>query len=168
MTIKIGDRLPQTTFRVMTPDGPAAKTTDDIFRGRKVALVAVPGAFTPTCDRNHLPGYVQRADELKAAGIDAIAVTAVNDVFVLKAWSQSAGADGNVEMLSDGNGDFAKALGLAFDGSGFGLGTRSQRYAMLVDDGMVRWLAVEDAPSKAEASSADSFLNHLGESQQAA
>jgi peroxiredoxin len=168
MTIKIGDRLPQTTFRVMTPDGPAAKTTDDIFRGRKVALVAVPGAFTPTCDRNHLPGYVQRADELKAAGIDAIAVTAVNDVFVLKAWSQSAGADGKVEMLSDGNGDFAKALGLAFDGSGFGLGTRSQRYAMLVDDGMVRWLAVEDAPSKAEASSADSFLNHLGESQQAA
>jgi peroxiredoxin len=168
MTIKIGDRLPQTTFRVMTPDGPAAKSTDDIFRGRKVALVAVPGAFTPTCDRNHLPGYVQRAGEIKAAGIDAIAVTSVNDVFVLKAWSQSAGADGAVEMLSDGNGDFAKAVGLAFDGSGFGLGTRSQRYAMLVDDGVVKWVAVEDAPSKADVSSADSFLNQLGESQQAA
>ena len=168
MTIKIGDRLPQATFRVMTPDGPAAKTTDDVFRGRKVALVAVPGAFTPTCDRNHLPGYVQRADEIKSLGIDAIAVTAVNDVFVLKAWGQSAGADGKVEMLSDGNGDFAKAIGMSFDASGHGLGTRSKRYSMLVDDGVVKSLNVEDVPSKADVSSADSFLNQLGEGQQAA
>ena len=168
MTIKIGDRLPQATFRVMTPDGPAAKTTDDVFRGRKIALVAVPGAYTPTCDRNHLPGYVQRADEIRAAGIDAIAVTAVNDVFVLKAWSQSAGADGKVEMLSDGNGDFAKAIGMSFDASGHGLGVRSKRYSMLVDDGVVKSLNVEDVPSKADVSSAESFLNHLGEGQQAA
>lgn len=168
MTIKVGDPLPQATFRVMTADGPAAKTTDDVFKGRKVVLVAVPGAYTPTCDRNHLPGYVQRADEIKAAGIDAILVTAVNDVFVLKAWSASAGADGKVEMLSDGNGDFAKALGLSFDGSGFGLGTRSQRYAMVVEDGVVRSMGVEDAPSKADVSSAESVLRQLGEGQQAA
>ena len=167
MTIKIGDHLPQATFRVMTEDGPAAKSTDDVFRGRKVVLVAVPGAFTPTCDRNHLPGYVQRADEIKAAGIDAVLVTAVNDVFVLKAWSKAAEADGKVEMLSDGNADFAKALGLSFDGSGFGLGTRSQRYSMLVDDGVVRAVNVEDSPGKADVSSADAFLNQLGEGQQA-
>lgn len=167
MTIKIGDHLPQATFRVMTEDGPAAKTTDDVFKGRKVVLVAVPGAFTPTCDRNHLPGYVQRADEIKAAGIDAVLVTAVNDVFVLKAWSKSAEADGKVEMLSDGNADFAKALGLSFDGSGFGLGTRSQRYSMLVDDGVVRAVNLEDSPGKAEISSADAFLKQLGEGQQA-
>ena len=167
MTIKIGDHLPQATFRVMTPEGPAARSTDDLFRGRKVVLVAVPGAFTPTCDRNHLPGYVQRADEIKATGIDAILVTAVNDVFVLKAWAQSAGSDGKVEMLSDGNGDFAKALGLSFDGSGFGLGTRSQRYSMIVEDGVVKSLNVEDAPSKAEVSGAENLLNQLGAGQQA-
>ena len=166
MAIKVGDKLPQATFRVMTSDGPAAKTTDDVFRGRKVALVAVPGAFTPTCDRNHLPGYVQRADEIKAAGIDSIAVTSTNDVFVLKAWSAASGADGKIEMLSDGNADFAKALGLSFDGSGFGMGTRSQRYAMLVEDGVVKSLSVEDAPSKADVSSAESFLTNLGEGQQ--
>ena len=168
MTIKLGDRLPQATFRVMTPDGPAAKTTDDIFKGRRVVLVAVPGAFTPTCDRNHLPGYVQRADEIKAAGIDAIVVTAVNDVFVLKAWGESAGASGKVEMISDGNGDFAKALGLAFDGSGFGLGTRSQRYAMVVNDGIVTSMDVEDTTSKADVSGAENLLRRLGESQHAA
>lgn len=167
MTIKIGDQLPQATFRVMTPDGPAAKTTDDVFKGRKIALVAVPGAFTPTCDRNHLPGYVNHADEIKALGIDAIAVTSVNDVFVLKAWSGSAGADGKVEMLSDGNGDFAKALGLSFDGSGFGLGTRSQRYSMLVEDGVVKSLHVEDGPGKADISGAENFLKQFGEGQQA-
>ena len=163
MTIKIGDRLPQATLRVMNPDGPGAKSTDDLFRGRKVVLVAVPGAFTPTCDRNHLPGYVRHADDFKAAGIDAILVTSVNDVFVQKAWSASAGADGKVEMLADGNADFAKALGLAFDGSGFGLGTRSQRYSMVVEDGVVRALNVEDVPSKAEASSAETLLKQLGE-----
>jgi peroxiredoxin len=163
MTIQIGERLPQATFRVMTADGPAPKTTDDIFKDRKVVLVAVPGAFTPTCDRNHLPGYVRLADEIRAKGIDAIAVTSVNDVFVLKAWSQSAGADGKVEMLADGNGDFAKALGLAFDGSGFGLGTRSQRYSMLVEDGVVKGINVEDTPSKADLSRADRLLAQLNE-----
>ena len=168
MTIKVGDRLPQATFRTMTADGPAAKTTDDLFRGRKVVLVAVPGAYTPTCDRNHLPGYVGHADEIKAAGIDAIMVTSVNDVFVLKAWSASTGADGKVEMLSDGNADFAKSIGLTFDGSGFGLGTRSQRYSMIVDDGVVRSLNVEDAPSKADVSGAEALLKSLGEGQQAA
>jgi peroxiredoxin len=161
MAIEVGDRLPPTTFRVMTADGPAAKTTDDIFKGRKVVLIAVPGAFTPTCDRNHLPGYVKHADEIRAAGIDAIAVTAANDVFVLNAWSKSTGADDKVEMLADGNADFAKALGLAFDGSGFGLGTRSQRYSMIVDDGVVTALNVEDSPSKAEVSGAENLLKQL-------
>jgi peroxiredoxin len=161
MTIQVGDRLPPATFRVMTPEGPAAKTTDDVFKGRKVVLVAVPGAFTPTCDRNHLPGYVKRVDEIRAAGIDAIAVTAANDVFVLTAWAKSTGAEGKIEMLADGNADFAKALGLSFDGSGFGLGTRSQRYSMVVEDGTVTALNVEDAPSKADVSGADNLLTQL-------
>lgn len=160
MAIQVGDRLPQSTFRVMTAEGPVAKTTDDIFKGRKVVLVAVPGAFTPTCHRNHLPGYVQRANDIKAKGIDAIAVTAVNDVFVLDAWKKASGAEG-IEFLADGSADFAKALGLAMDGSGFGLGTRSQRYAMVVNDGVVEALHVEDAPSKAENSGVDNLLKGL-------
>lgn len=160
MTIQVGERLPQVTFRIMTADGPVAKTTDDLFKGRKVALVAVPGAFTPTCHRNHLPGYVQKMDEIKAKGVDAILVTAVNDVFVLDAWSKATGAE-KIEFLSDGNADFAKALGLAMDGSGFGLGMRSQRYSMLVEDGVVKALNVEDAPSKAQISSAENLLKDL-------
>ncbi|WP_134494355.1 peroxiredoxin [Microvirga pakistanensis] len=160
MAIQVGERLPQVTFRVMTPDGPVAKTTDDLFKGRKVVLVAVPGAFTPTCHRNHLPGYVQKAGEIKAKGIDAILVTAVNDVFVMDAWAKSAGADG-IEFLSDGNGDFAKAIKLTMDGSGFGLGTRSQRYSMVVDDGVVKALNVEDTPSKAQVSGAENILKDL-------
>lgn len=166
MTIQVGESLPQATFRVMTPDGPAAKTTDDVFKNRRMVLVAVPGAFTPTCDRNHLPGYVARHGDLKAAGIDAIAVTSVNDVFVLKAWSKSAGADDLVEMLADGNGDFARALGLSFDGSGHGLGTRSQRYSMLVEDGVVKSLNVEDVPSKADVSGADTLLKQLSQAKE--
>ncbi|TGE00278.1 peroxiredoxin [Methylobacterium nonmethylotrophicum] len=160
MTIKVGDHLPQATFRVMGPEGPAAKTTDDVFKGRRVVLVAVPGAFTPTCHRNHLPGYVTRRDDILARGVDSIAVTSVNDVFVLDAWSKAAGAEG-IEFLADGNGDFAKALGLAMDGTGFGLGVRSQRYAMLVEDGVVRMLNVEDAPSKADLSGAETLLKAL-------
>lgn len=168
MAIQTGDKLPQATFRVMTPDGPAAKTTEELFKGRKVVLVAVPGAFTPTCDRNHLPGYIQRSDEIKAAGIDAILITSTNDVFVQKAWAASTGADGKVEMISDGNGDFAKAIGLSFDGSGFGLGIRSQRYAMVVEDGVVTSIAVEDAPGKADVSGAEALLKSLaGESETA-
>jgi peroxiredoxin len=161
MSIQVGDRLPQATFRIMTPDGPAAKTTDDIFKGRKVVLVAVPGAFTPTCHRNHLPGYVSKAADIKAKGVDAIAVTSVNDVFVMDAWAKSQNAGDAIEFLADGNGDFAKALGLAMDGSGFGLGTRSQRYAMVVEDGVVTSINVEDTPSKAEVSGVDNLLKAL-------
>jgi peroxiredoxin len=160
MAIQVGDRLPQATFRVMTADGPVAKTTDDIFKGRKVVLVAVPGAFTPTCHRNHLPGYVEKAAEIKAKGVDGIAVTAVNDVFVMEAWKKASNGEG-IEFLADGNGDFAKATGLAMDGSGFGLGTRSQRYAMVVDDGVVQAINVEDAPSKADISGVDNLLKAL-------
>jgi len=161
MTIQVGDRLPQATFRVMTPEGPVARTTDDVFKGRKVVLVAVPGAFTPTCHRNHLPGYVEKASDIKDKGIDAIAVTSVNDVFVMDAWAKASGAADKIEFLADGNGDFAKAIGLAMDGSGFGLGTRSQRYAMVVEDGVVSVLNVEDAPSKAEISGAENLLKSL-------
>jgi glutaredoxin/glutathione-dependent peroxiredoxin len=160
MTIQVGERLPQTTFRIMTAEGPVAKTTDDLFKGRKVVLVAVPGAFTPTCHRNHLPGYVEKRTEIMAKGVDAILVTSVNDVFVLDAWSKSAGAEG-IEFISDGNGDFAKALGLSMDGTGFGLGTRSQRYSMLVEDGVVKALNVEDTPSKAQVSGAENLLKDL-------
>ncbi|HEU4518256.1 MAG TPA: peroxiredoxin [Microvirga sp.] len=161
MSIQVGDRLPQATFRVMTPDGPAARTTDDVFKGRKVVLVAVPGAFTPTCHRNHLPGYIEKAQEIRRKGIDAIAVTAVNDVFVMDAWAKSSGAGEGIEFLADGNGDFARAVGLTMDGAGFGLGTRSQRYAMVVDDGVVTAMNVEDAASKAEVSGADNLLKGL-------
>jgi peroxiredoxin len=144
----------------MTADGPAAKTTDDIFKGRKVVLVAVPGAFTPTCHRNHLPGYVAKADEILQKGVDAIAVTSVNDVFVMDAWAKASGA-GKVEFLADGNADFAKATGLSMDRSGFGLGIRSQRYSMLVEDGVVRSLHVEENSSQAEISGAETMLKEL-------
>ncbi len=157
MSIQVGDHLPQATFRVSGPDGPQAKTTDDVFKGRRVVLVGVPGAFTPACHRNHLPGFVAHKDEILARGIDAIAITAVNDVFVLNAWQEATGAQ-SLEFLADGNAEFAKAIGQELDGSGFGLGPRSQRYAMLVDDGVVRVLNVEDSPSKAEVSSAESLL----------
>lgn len=161
MSIAVGDTLPQATFRVMTENGPAAKTTGEIFSGRKVVLFAVPGAFTPTCHKNHLPGFIEKADEILAKGVDAIAVTGVNDVFVMDAWAKSTSGSGKIEFLSDGNGDFAKALGLALDGTGFGLGTRSQRYSMIVDDGVVRAVNVEDSPSKADVSGAENLLKQL-------
>jgi peroxiredoxin len=161
MTIKVGDHLPQATFRVITAEGPAARTTDDIFAGKKVVLFAVPGAFTPTCHRNHLPGFVTQAEAIKAKGVDAVYVTAVNDVFVMDAWLKASGAEGKVEFLADGNGDFAKAIGLVMDGSGFGLGTRSQRYAMVVSDGTVEALNLEEAPGKADISSAENLLKSL-------
>ena len=160
MTIKVGDRLPDATFSKVTLDGPEPATTADFFAGRKVALFAVPGAFTPTCSARHLPGYVERADELKAKGIDAIACTAVNDPFVLAAWAKAGTADGVVTMLADGNADFARAAGLSFDGSKFGMGERSQRYAMIVDDGVVEQLHVEQ-PGAFEVSSADYLIDHL-------
>ena len=161
MAIKVGDRLPEAKFRVMGPDGPAVKSTDDIFKGKKVVLFAVPGAFTPTCNNNHLPGFLQNAGAFKQKGIDTIAVTGVNDVFVMDAWKKATGATGKIEFLSDGNGEFAKALDMTLDGSGFGLGTRSKRYAMLVDDGVVKKLNVEDVAGKAEVSGAENLLKQI-------
>jgi peroxiredoxin len=161
MTIKVGDKLPQATFRVMTSEGPAAKTTDDLFSGKKVVLFAVPGAFTPTCHKNHLPGFLAKAGEIKAKGVDAIMVTSANDVFVLDAWAKATGAAGTIEFLADGNADFAKEIGLTMDGSGFGMGTRSQRYSMVVDNGTITQLNIEEAPGKAEVSGAEHLLNQL-------
>lgn len=161
MPIQVGDALPSVTFRVGTEDGPVPKSTEDIFKGKRVVLFAVPGAFTPTCHQNHLPGYVARADEIKAKGIDTIAVVAVNDPFVMRAWEKASGAEGKIVFLSDGNGEFCKALDLTFDGSMAGLGIRSKRFSMLVEDGVVKALNVEDVPSKAEASSAQALLNQL-------
>jgi glutaredoxin/glutathione-dependent peroxiredoxin len=161
MAIKVGDRIPDGKFRVMTAEGPGWKTTDEVFKGKKVALFAVPGAFTPTCHMNHLPGFLKNADAFKAKGVDNIAVTAVNDVFVMNEWKKATGADGKIEFLADGNGDFAKALDLTMDGSGGGLGMRSKRYAMLVDNGVVKTLNIEEAPGKAETSSADALLKTM-------
>jgi len=160
MTIKVGEKLPSVTFRVMTAEGPKPKTTEEIFGGKKVVLFAVPGAFTPTCSNNHLPGFVTNAAAIKAKGIDTIAVTAVNDPFVMGAW-QKANGSGDIEFLADGSADFAKATGLDLDASGMGLGVRSKRYCMVVDDGVVKSLSIEDSPGKAEASGADALLKSL-------
>jgi glutaredoxin/glutathione-dependent peroxiredoxin len=161
MPIKPGDNLPEVAFRVMTPDGPAVRSTADIFKGRKVVLFAVPGAFTPTCHKNHLPGFLAHRDEILAKGIDAIAVTAVNDPFVMDSWARSSGAIGQIEFLADGNGDFAKAIDMQRDLTASGLGIRSQRYAMVVDDGVVRLVNLEDKPSSAEISGAANLLKAL-------
>jgi glutaredoxin/glutathione-dependent peroxiredoxin len=160
MPIKVGDHLPSTKFRVGTPEGPAWKTTDEIFKGKKVALFAVPGAFTGTCHKMHVPSILQSADAIKAKGVDTIAVTSVNDVFVMDAWKKATAAD-KIDFLADGNGEFAKAIDLSFDGSGNGLGTRSKRYSMLVEDGVVKKLNIEEAPGKAETSSAETLLKQL-------
>ena len=159
MTIKVGDRLPQATLAKVTDQGPEQVDTQSYFAGRKVALFSVPGAFTPTCSAKHLPGFVEKADELKAKGVDEIACTAVNDFFVMGAWAKQADAKG-VTMLADGNGEFASALGLTMDGSKFGLGTRGQRFSMLVDDGVVKELNVE-APGEFRVSSAEHLLGQL-------
>lgn len=160
MSISVGDRLPDTKFGIMTADGPSQISTADAFGGKTVALFAVPGAFTPTCSAKHLPGFVQKADELKAKGVDAIACTSVNDVFVMGAWGKDQGAGDDVMMLADGNGDFAKAVSLTMDGSGFGMGTRSQRYSMLVEDGVVKQLNVEQ-PGDFRVSTAEHMLSQL-------
>ena len=162
MTIKVGDRLPSVTLRQVTPEGPKEIKTDDFFRGKKVALFAVPGAFTPACSQRHLPGFVDKAADIRAKGVDEIACVAVNDAAVLGAWGRSQKTDGRVTMLADGSGDFAKALGLELDLSQGGLGIRSKRYSMLVDNGVVRSLAVEAQPGQVEASSADALLRSLG------
>jgi peroxiredoxin len=160
MTIKVGDKVPNVTFIKATPDGPQPVDSEGFFKGRKVALFSVPGAFTPTCSARHLPGFVEKAEELGSKGVDEVACTAVNDAFVMGAWSQGAGADGKVTMLADGNGDFARAVGLEMDGSKFGMGTRGQRYSMIVEDGIVAQLNVEQ-PGDFRVSSADYMLEQL-------
>ena len=160
MTIKVGDRVPTSTFMVMTAEGPKPMTTDELFKGKKVVLFAVPGAFTPTCHKNHLPGFVKNMAGIKGKGVDTIAVTGVNDVFVMDAWKKASGGDG-IEFLADGSGNWAKALGLSVDLNERGLGLRSQRYAMLVDDSVVKTLNVEDTPGKADISGAENLLKGL-------
>jgi glutaredoxin/glutathione-dependent peroxiredoxin len=158
MTIQIGDTLPDVSFTTMTENGPEP-VGKDFFEGKTVALFAVPGAFTPTCSAKHLPGFVEKASELKSKGVDAIACTSVNDVFVMGAWGKSSDAEG-VTMLADGNGAFAEAVGLTMDGSKFGMGTRSQRYSMLVENCVVKQLNVE-APGEFKVSTADHLLGQL-------
>lgn len=157
--IQEGDRIPSGTFKVMGAEGPADVSTDELFSGKKTVLFAVPGAFTPTCSAAHLPGFVVNADAIKAKGVDNIVCMSVNDVFVMGAWGESQNAE-NIIMAADGNGEYATALGLTLDGSGFGLGTRSQRFAMIADDGVVTHLAVEDGPGL-ENSSAEAIMEKL-------
>ena len=159
MAINVGDKLPDVPLTVATPDGPEQTTTTDFFGGRRVALFAVPGAYTPTCSARHLPSYVEKASELKSKGVDEIACISVNDPFVMGAWGERDGS-ADITMLADGNGAFADAVGLAMDGSKFGMGKRSQRYSMLINDGVVEQLNVE-APGEYRASSAETLLEQL-------
>lgn len=159
MTINVGDRIPDVQLSVVTPNGPEQVSSKDYFAGRRVALFAVPGAFTPTCSARHLPSYVEKASELKGKGVDEIACVSVNDPFVMGAWSERDGS-ADITMLADGNGAFADSVGLAMDGSKFGMGKRSQRYSMLVNDGVVEQLNVE-APGEYRASSAETLLEQL-------
>ncbi|MEM0906288.1 MAG: peroxiredoxin [Pseudomonadota bacterium] len=161
MTIAIGETLPSATFKIMTAEGPAETTTEELTKGRKVVIFGVPGAFTPTCDRNHLPGYVEKYDEFKAKGIDEIAVVSVNDMFVMEAWANHSGGAGKVTFLADGSAEFTRAVGLELDATGFGMGLRSKRYSMLVDDGVVKVLNIEEVPSEATATGADALLPHV-------
>ena len=160
MAINVGDRLPKTTLIKATAEGPQPVNSEKYFAGRRVALFSVPGAFTPTCSARHLPGFVEKAEEFRGKGIDEIACTAVNDAFVLQAWSDSAQADGKVTMLADGNGDFIREIGLGMDGSKFGLGQRGQRFSMVVNDGVVEQLNVEE-PGAFNVSSADYMIERL-------
>jgi peroxiredoxin len=161
MTIAIGDRLPDATLKTMTADGAKAVTTAEIFAGKKVVLFGVPGAFTPTCSNNHLPGYLENYDAFRAKGVDQIAVVAVNDHFVMGAWQKFTGGEGKILFLADGNGDFIKALGLEADLSGGGLGLRSKRFSMIVEDGKVTSLNIEDSPGQAVISGAAALLEKL-------
>ena len=160
MAIQVGERMPAGTFKTMSPEGPKDVTTEGLFGGKKVVLFSVPGAFTPTCDAKHLPSFIEHAAALKAKGVETIACMAVNDVFVMNAWGKSAGAGDKVLMLADGNGDYAKALGLTMDGSRFGMGLRGQRFAILVDNGVARQVHVE-APGEFKVSSAEHLLKNL-------
>ena len=160
MTIKAGDKMPAGEFGVMTDKGPGSLSTDELFAGKKVALISVPGAFTPTCSMSHLPGYVQNAEAIHAKGVDTIACMAVNDVFVMSAWGKDQEVGDKVLMLADGNGDYTRALGLELDGTGFGMGMRGQRFALIVDDGVATHVAVE-APAQFEVSKAEAILGAL-------
>jgi len=160
MTIKVGDTIPSMKLMVATPEGPKETSTDDIFKGKKVVLFAVPGAFTPTCSAKHLPGFVQNADAIKAKGVDAIACISVNDAFVMGAWGKDQGTGEKVTMLADGSANFAKALGLELDITARGMGVRSQRYALIAEDGKVTHLGVE-APGGFEVSKAEAILASL-------
>ena len=160
MAIKEGDRLPDATFMTYGPEGPRPITTDEVFKGKRVALLAVPGAFTPTCSAKHLPGFKQLAPDLKAKGVDEIACLSVNDAFVMRAWGEDQAVGEDIAMLGDGNGAFTEAVGLEMDGSKFGLGKRSQRYSMIVKDGVVKELNVE-APGEFKVSAADYLLAQL-------
>ena len=160
MTIQTGEKMPSGVFGVMTDAGPGAISTEELFAGKKVVLVSVPGAFTPTCSASHLPGFVNQADALLAKGVDSIACMSVNDVFVMDAWGKDQKVADKVMMLADGNGEYARALDLEMDGTAFGMGTRSQRFAIIVDDGVAQHVAVE-APGKLEVSKAEAILANL-------
>jgi len=160
MTIKVGDRVPSVTLTEATADGPKPVKSDDFFRGRRIALFAVPGAFTPTCSAKHLPGFKQLAQDIRGKGVDAIACVSVNDAFVMRAWSEDQAVGDDIVMLADGNAEFARALGLEMDGAKFGMGVRSQRYSMIVDDGVVKELNLE-APGEFKVSAADYLLAQL-------
>ncbi|MDH3509993.1 MAG: peroxiredoxin [Gammaproteobacteria bacterium] len=160
MSISVGDRMPEGNFGVMTSDGPSTISTEELFAGDKVVLFAVPGAFTPTCSMQHLPGYVEHAEAILRKGVDTIACMSVNDVFVMDAWGKDVGTGDKVVMLADGNGTYTQALGLELDASGFGMGTRSQRFAIVVDDGVVSQLHVE-APAEFKVSAAEAVLENL-------
>ena len=158
--IKAGERLPDVTFTVMEEDGVAKKSTDNVFGGRRVALFAVPGAFTPTCHMNHLPGFIDNLDSLKAKGIDSVACTSVNDIFVMDAWAKASEAEG-IEFLADGSAEFATAIGLEMDSTPFGMGIRSKRYSMIVNDGVIEMLNIGDKPGEAVITGAETLLAAL-------
>jgi len=159
MTIQVGDKVPSTDFKIMTDEGPKDISSNEVFGGKKVVLFAVPGAFTPGCSKTHLPGFVVKADEIKSKGVDEIVCMAVNDAFVMGAWGQAQNAE-ELLMLADGNGEFTKSIGLELDASGFGMGSRAQRFGMIVDDGLITHLAIE-APGEIKVSSAEAILEIL-------
>ena len=160
MAIQVGDKIPSVKLKIVTPDGQSDATTDDLFAGKKVVLFAVPGAFTPLCSGQHLPGYIQKASDFKSKGVDSVLCLSVNDAFVMDAWAKDRGAGSDVTLVADGSAEFTRAVGLEFDAGNFGMGTRSQRYALIAEDGVVTHVAVEQ-PMKFEVSSADAILGAL-------
>lgn len=161
MPIQVGDKLPAATFRIMTGEGPKPKTTDEVFAGKTVALFAVPGAFTPTCSNLHMPSFLNNVAAFKAKGADTVAVVSVNDPFVMKAWAEKTGGDGKIDFLADGSAEFTKGVDLVLDATAGGLGIRSKRYSMLVVDGTVKQINIEEAPGKCELTSGDALLKQM-------